>query len=82
MGWRHFHRLPRGKGGAWREYTPLEKIPFPCVVKLHPPPSKIAPYVVHPLWILVAWKWFLFKMEVFVVGKLGLLVILCVYTGP
>ena len=40
--------------GAWREYTPLEKIP--CVVKLHPPPSKIAPYVVHPLWDLGAWE--------------------------
>ena len=47
MGWRHFHHLP-GEGGAWREYTPLEKIP--CVVKLQftPSPLKNAPYVVHP----------------------------------
>ena len=32
-----------GQGGG---IPPLEKIPY--VVKLHPPPSKIAPYVVHP----------------------------------
>ena len=30
------HSLPRGDGG------------IPYVVKLHPPPSKIAPYVVQP----------------------------------
>ena len=39
------HSLPRG--GAWRGYTPPEKIPY--VVKLHPPPLQnctlcIAPY--------------------------------------
>ena len=34
------------KGGQGGGTPPLEKIPY--VVKLHPPPSKIAPYVVHP----------------------------------
>ena len=34
------------KGGQGGGIPPLEKIPY--VVKLHPPPPKIAPYVVHP----------------------------------
>ena len=34
------------KGGEGGGIPPLDKIPYE--VKLHPPPSKIAPYVVHP----------------------------------